>query len=115
MFEFSCFSPENVTDIYQRERETETETETEVWRKRERVVLGGVLANHNNSNFYLLSDSDTGMDQTAAADYDEQTEFFAFLTLCLIYSVLLLPFVLRSCFMTIISWGGERNALNENV
>ena len=79
------------------------------------MVLGGVLANHNNSNFYLLSDSDTGMDQTAAADYDEQTEHVAFLTLCLLYSVLLLPFVLRSCFMTIISWGGERNALNENV
>ena len=42
------------------------------------MVLGGVLANHNNSNFYLLSDSDTGMDQTAAADYDEQTEHVAF-------------------------------------
>ena len=55
------------------------------------------------------------MDQTAAGDYDEQTEHVAFLTLCLLYLVLLLPFVLRSCFMTIISWGGERNALNENV
>ena len=51
----------------------------------------------------------------AAGDYDEQTEHVAFLTLCLLYLVLLLPFVLRSCFMTIISWGGERNALNENV
>ena len=79
------------------------------------MVVGGALANDSNGNFYLLSDSDTGMDQTAAADYDEQTEHVAFLTLCLLYSVLLLPFVLRSCFMTIISWGGERNALNENV
>ena len=107
MFEFSCFPPKNVTDISEREGGGGG---------RERGGGGkGALANDSNGNFYLLSDSDTGMDQTAAADYDEQTEHVAFLTLCLLYSVLLLPFVLRSCFMTIISWGGERNALNENV
>ena len=79
------------------------------------VVVGGALANHNNGNCYLLSDSDTGMDQTAAADYDKQTEHVAFMTLYLLYSVLLLPFVLRSCFITIISWGEERYTLNENL
>ena len=85
MFEFSCFFPQNVADISEREGGGGGGGGGG---ERDRVVVGGALANDSNGNFYILSDSDTGMDQTAAADYDEQTEHVAFLTLFALFSTL---------------------------
>ena len=55
---------------------------------------------HSQESFQIHNQTDTGMNQTAAADDDNQTEHVSFMSLYLLYSVLLLPFVLRSWFLS---------------